>query len=75
MKSEKKGSVKMEGNPDDVLKLDEVAILLRMTDAAIYTAIKNGQIPASKVCNKWRFNKRAVLEALNVRQVRKDRTK
>lgn len=72
MKSEsKKGSSRMEWNPEEVLKVNEVALLLRMKPNAIYTAIKNGQIPASKVCNRWRFNKRAILEALNVRQVGK----
>lgn len=68
----KKGSEKMEQNCDEVMKLPEVAILLRMTPDAIYTAIKNGQIPASKVCNRWRFSRQAILKALDVKQTAKE---
>ena len=74
MKSEnKKGSARVEWNPEEVLKVDEVALLLRMKPDAIYNGIKNGVIPALKIGNRLRLSKRAVLEALDVKRVGKER--
>jgi excisionase family DNA binding protein len=69
MKGEsKKGSTRVEWNPDEVLKVDEVALLLRMKPNAIYNGIKNGVIPALKIGNRFRLSKRAILESLNVKK-------
>ncbi|OGP89184.1 MAG: hypothetical protein A2157_11670 [Deltaproteobacteria bacterium RBG_16_47_11] len=69
-KIEEKKRARMEGNlvGDEVLNAYEVATLLRLTPMAIYNGVKNGVIPALKIGNRLRFSKRAVLEALNVRQ-------
>ncbi len=41
----------------DVLTVDEVAKLLKLSKITIYRLIKTGEIPAYKVGASWRINK------------------
>lgn len=66
IEAKKKARIEAEIAGKEVLKTSEVAILLRMNTEAIYHGIKRGIIPALKIGNKFRFNKRAVMEALKV---------
>jgi hypothetical protein len=64
MKSEsKKGSARVEWNPDEVLKVDEVALLLRMKPDAIY----NGKEGVISFEDRTGSAQRAVLEAWMLR--------
>lgn len=47
---------------DEILTIKEVAEYLKVNERTIYRLAANGEIPAFKVGNSWRF-KRAELEA------------
>ncbi|WP_086134582.1 methylation-associated defense system helix-turn-helix domain-containing protein MAD1 [Methylocaldum sp. SAD2] len=47
---------------DEILTINEVAEYLKVNERTIYRLAANGEIPAFKVGNSWRF-KRAELEA------------
>lgn len=66
IKAKKRARMEADIASKEVLKTSEVAILLRMNTEAIYHGIKRGIIPALKIGNKFRFDKRAVLDALHV---------
>ena len=40
---------------NDILKMNQVAQLLGVTPRMIYTLVKEGKLPASKVGGRWRF--------------------
>jgi excisionase family DNA binding protein len=42
----------------DILTVDEAAAFLRLSRAAIYKLLKQGDIPAAKVLDRWRFSRR-----------------
>jgi len=52
----------------EVLTIHDTVLLLGMSAPAIRNAVKRGVLPGAKIGNRLRFNKRAILEALNVRQ-------
>ncbi len=49
----------------EVLTIDEVCKLLRVSPRAVYHLVRNKKIPALKVGTKFRFYKKAILEALS----------
>ena len=75
--SEKGKGRRMEPDLDgkEILTFNEAAAFLRMGPKAIYNGIKNGVIPGLKIGNAFRFNKRALLEALDSKRVAKERMK
>ncbi len=54
---------KMDPKPD-ILDVNEVSDLLKVTNQTIYNMIKDGRLPAFKVGKEWRFSKEKVLECL-----------
>lgn len=48
----------------DVLNVEEVADLLRVSKQTAYNLIKSGKLPATKVGREWRFYREAVLACL-----------
>lgn len=42
---------------DEILKLPEVAQLLKVADKTVYTMAQQGQIPAFKARGQWRFKR------------------
>lgn len=49
----------------DILNVDEVAELLRVSKQTIYNMLKDGRIRAFKCGREWRFDKAEVLESIN----------
>ena len=53
-----------------LMTIDEAAKYLRIHKSTIYRLAKNGQIPASKVGNKWRFRKDVIDQWLSEKEKR-----
>jgi len=49
----------------EVMTIDEVCELLRLSKRAVYHLITDGKIPALKAGTKYRFYRKAVLEAMS----------
>lgn len=49
---------------DEVLTLDEVASVLKLPSAAVRERAEDGDLPARRFGNEWRFSKLAVLSWL-----------
>ena len=45
-------------NLDDIISIDEVCSILKMSKRSIYDWCKKGIIPAFKIGNTWRFSSR-----------------
>ena len=43
--------------PDEILKLPEVAQLLKVADKTVYTMAQRSELPAFKVRGQWRFKR------------------
>jgi excisionase family DNA binding protein len=52
----------MEDNQSEILTLKETAILLRVSQTAIYKLAQEGRIPCQKVGKHWRFNRNALVK-------------
>jgi excisionase family DNA binding protein len=48
-----------------VLTIDEVSKMLRVSPRAIYHLIRDKKIPALKVGTKYRFYRKAIIDALS----------
>lgn len=48
-------------NPDEVLTIKEVGVLLELADKTVYARANAGEPPAFKICGQWRI-KRAELD-------------
>lgn len=46
--------------PDEILKLPEVASLLKVAEKTVYTMAQRAEIPAFKVRGQWRFKRRDI---------------
>jgi len=42
---------------DEILKLPEVAQLLKIAEKTVYTMAQKGELPAFKVGGQWRFRR------------------
>lgn len=42
---------------DDVMKLKEVAALLKVGEKTVYSMAQSGELPAFKVREQWRFSR------------------
>ncbi len=47
----------------EILTIDQVSQMLQLTKRTVYGLVKDGSIPATRIGNKFRFSKYAVLEA------------
>ncbi len=59
--------------PEDILTIREVTEYLKVTERTLYRLVQEGQLPAFKVGNSWRF-RRADLERWISKQARTPRT-
>ncbi len=48
---------------EEILTIDQVSQMLQLTKRTVYGLVKDGSIPATRIGNKFRFSKNAVLEA------------
>lgn len=46
--------------PDEILKLSEVATLLKVAEKTVYTMAQKAEIPAFKVRGQWRFKRQDI---------------
>jgi excisionase family DNA binding protein len=53
------------GQADEVLTLEEVALLLRLPPDALESHAKDGDLPGRRVAGEWRFARSAVLRWLS----------
>ena len=42
---------------DEILTVQEVAVLLKVADKTVYTMAQRGELPAFKVRGQWRFRR------------------
>ncbi len=61
-KRRKKKAPKMD---PEVMTIDEVSKMLRVSPRAIYHLVRDKKIPALKVGTKFRFYRKAILDALS----------
>ena len=54
-----------EGFFPEVLTVDEVATLLRITKPAVYNLVRDGKLPALRVGLKFRFYREAIFDAMS----------
>ena len=47
---------------EEVMKIKELAALLKVGEKTIYSMAQNGEIPAFKVRGQWRFSKKDIDE-------------
>jgi len=45
---------------DEVLKLKEVAALLKVGEKTVYSMAQSGELPAFKVRGQWRFSRKDI---------------
>lgn len=48
----------------EVMNIEEVADLLRVSNQTVYNLVKSGKLPATKVGREWRFSRTKILELL-----------
>lgn len=53
----------------EILKLSEVAKILRVCPTTINRMAQRGEIPAFKIGNRWRFEKEKILAHLTKREL------
>jgi len=46
----------------DILTINEAAAFLKVGKRTIYKLVQEGKIPAKKVLNKWRFEKKRLIQ-------------
>jgi excisionase family DNA binding protein len=61
--------VYFEGEQQAIMTVREVADYLRMHEMTIYRMARQGEIPAYKVGNRWRFNRQRLEEWLSAHEV------
>jgi len=66
-----RGTMSVEDYPE-IMNVEEVADLLRVSTQTVYNLARSGKLPAVKVGREWRFNREKVLEALNRQGSRED---
>lgn len=50
----------MNGKPNDVMNVDDLADYLRLPKTTIYRLVQRGNIPGKKAGRQWRFHKGAI---------------
>jgi len=61
--------VYFHGEQPRIMTVREVADFLRMHEMTIYRMARQGEIPAYKVGNRWRFNRQRIEEWLSAHEV------
>ena len=47
---------------DEILKVEDVAAFLRVSEATVYRMAKEGELPAKRVGRSWRFSRVQIQE-------------
>lgn len=50
---------------EEVLKIKDVAALLKVGEKTVYSMAQSGELPAFKVRGQWRFSKKDIDEWIN----------
>ena len=58
-------ATELDANQPDVMNVEEVADLLRVSNQTVYNLARSGKLPAAKVGREWRFKRDAILAVLN----------
>lgn len=48
----------------EVMNVEEVADLLRVSNQTVYNLVKSGRLPATKIGREWRFSRVRILEMI-----------
>lgn len=48
----------------EIMNVEEVADLLRVSNQTVYNLVKSGKLPATKIGREWRFSRARILELL-----------
>jgi excisionase family DNA binding protein/YgiT-type zinc finger domain-containing protein len=62
------GFAELPSNKPDILNVEEVANMLRVSEQTVYNMLKDGRLKATKVGREWRFPKEAVNILMGVQQ-------
>lgn len=46
--------------PGEIMRLDELAVYLKVSKSTLYKLVQQGELPGQKVGKQWRFHKSAV---------------
>lgn len=58
-------SVEADDDYPEIMNVQEVADLLRVSNQTVYNLARSGKIPAAKVGREWRFRRDEILAALS----------
>jgi excisionase family DNA binding protein len=59
--------IKMNNQKEEFLTIDEVAKRLKIAKSTVYRMANNGQLPARKIGNVWRFSSLRISELFKSR--------
>lgn len=59
---------------DKWLTMEELAAYLKMSRTKLYAMTQNGEIPASKIGNQWRFDRDKIDEWMNEHSISSENT-
>jgi excisionase family DNA binding protein/YgiT-type zinc finger domain-containing protein len=49
----------------EIMNIEEVADLLRISTQTVYTLARNGKLPATKIGREWRFSRFKIMDLIN----------
>lgn len=55
------GGITMENRANDILTVEETAVLLRIPRSSVYKLAQQSKIPAKKVGRHWRFHRETLV--------------
>lgn len=55
------GTLRQQEYPE-VMNVEEVADLLRVSNQTVYNLVRSGRLPATKIGREWRFSRARILE-------------
>lgn len=64
MQSLIRGTGETEPAPE-IMNIEEVADLLRVSAQTVYTLVRKGKLPATKIGREWRFSRQKILSLIN----------
>lgn len=57
------GTLRQQEYPE-VMNVEEVADLLRVSNQTVYNLVRSGRLPATKIGREWRFSRARILEMI-----------
>jgi excisionase family DNA binding protein/YgiT-type zinc finger domain-containing protein len=65
MQSLIRGTGEAAGAVPEIMNIEEVADLLRVSAQTVYTLARNGKLPATKIGREWRFSRAKLMGLIN----------